>query len=315
MSEEELPKEKWWKTVDLYKWEGFWFLHSHLKAAIAAQSSFTARDGDIILASPMKTGCTWLKALIPCIMDEKSRTLNGDDHEDMLTKNHPNDLMPSLELQIFNPSSRSNFLSEMRSPRLFRTHVSYGLLSESAKQSRCKIVYIARDPKDVFVSLWYFINSSRNHDQVKIKPYPIEEAFDEFCRGIHAFGPFHDHVLGYWKESQERPDKILFLKYEDIKKNPVGEVTKLASFLGKPFLSDDQEEAERVLWRCSLERLKNLEVNKEGLDPWSTLPKNAYFRKGVVGDWRNHLTPEMKERLDEITRDKFQGTGLDILFQ
>lgn len=93
-----------------------------------------------------------------------------------------------------------------------------------------------------------------------------------------------------------------------MKKNPIREVTKLASFLGKPFASD--EEVEKVLLRCSLERLKNMEVNKNGIDPWSKHLKSAYFRKGIVGDWQNHLSLEMKERLDKITHDKFQDSGL-----
>lgn len=45
---------------------------------------------------------------------------------------------------------------------------------------------------------------------------PLEEAFEMFCNGVHAFGPHWDHVLGYWKASKERPDKFWFLKHEDL---------------------------------------------------------------------------------------------------
>jgi hypothetical protein len=40
------------------------------------------------------------------------------------------------------------------------------------------------------------------------------------------------------------------------------------------------------------------------------MPRDAFFRKGVAGDWANHMTAEMAARLDEIVRDKFRGTGL-----
>ncbi|CAN1243491.1 hypothetical protein LINPERPRIM_LOCUS5706 [Linum perenne] len=36
---------------------------------------------------------------------------------------------------------------------------------------------------------------------------------------------------------------------------------KLASFMGRPFNSDDEEEVEKVIWRSSFERLKELDVN------------------------------------------------------
>ncbi|XP_028098117.1 cytosolic sulfotransferase 1-like [Camellia sinensis] len=105
--------------------------------------------------------------------------------------------------------------------------------------------------------------------------------------------------------------KILFLKYEYLKRHPKGEVLKLASFLSQP-LADDGE-AKKTVRRCSIERLENMEVNKDGVDPWSSFPKSSYFRLGLVGDWKNKLSMEMKDRLDEITRVKFERFGLSIL--
>lgn len=35
-----------------------------------------------------------------------------------------------------------------------------------------------------------------------------------------------------------------------------------------------------------------------------------FFRKGGVGDSTKHLTLEMIRRLDEVTKEKFKGTGL-----
>jgi hypothetical protein len=42
------------------------------------------------------------------------------------------------------------------------------------------------------------------------------------------------------------------------------------------------------------------------------MPRDAFFRKGVAGDWANHMTPEMAARLDGKVREKLQGTGLDF---
>ncbi|KAK8267599.1 hypothetical protein V6Z11_D11G009200 [Gossypium hirsutum] len=156
----------------------------------------------------------------------------------------------------------------MPSPRLFRTHIPYTSLSESVKTSACKIVYItreSRDPKDTFVSSWHFVNAFIG-DQ-GIDPWPFKNAYGSFCNGVHAAGPFHDHVLGSWRESIKRPEMIYFMRNEDMKKDPKGEVKKLACFLGRPF--EKEEEVEKVLWRCSLDRLKNLEVNHHGMEPWS----------------------------------------------
>lgn len=105
---DELPRETWWENVDLYKCDGFWYGLPHLVAAVEGQSSFKARDDDVLLASSMKTGTTWLKALIPCIMDPYARLVNDDDdgnYQDPLIQSHPNELIPSLEVQIFAQNS------------------------------------------------------------------------------------------------------------------------------------------------------------------------------------------------------------------
>ena len=313
-AKDELPKvEKWWGIYDLYKYGGFWYTLEWLEGAKAAKSNFQAQDNDFLLSSPPKSGTTWLKSLMVSIMDgHPARTFNNindaKDQYDLLEENFPHDLIPCLEMEIFNPLRASENPNLKAQPRLYQTHVPYSMLPESVKNSGCKIVYIARDPKDVLVSLWYFVNAAKKPEE---EPYPMEDAFDSFCKGVHLFGPFHDHVLGYWKESLARPDKILFLRYEDMKMNPRGEVTKLASFLGRPFINDD--EVDRIISRCSLERLKGMQVNKEGCTD-NGMPRSSFFRRGVVGDWKNHLTPEMKERLDEIARKKFQGAGLDIYY-
>jgi hypothetical protein len=116
--------------------------------------------------------------------------------------------------------------------------------------------------------------------------------------------------LQYWNESLKIPQKILFVKYEELQRNPKEEVKRLAAFLGKPFA--EEKEAEELIWRCSLERLKNLEVNKNGVDPWVGMPNSAFFRTGVVGDWKNILTPEMGKRIDQITSMKLEGSGLAL---
>jgi hypothetical protein len=89
-------------------------------------------------------------------------------------------------------------------------------------------------------------------------------------------------------------------------------VKRLAAFLGKPFA--EEKEAEELIWKCSLERLKNLEVNKNGVDPWVGMPNSAFFRTGVVGDWKNILTPEMGKRIDQNTSmKKLEGSGLALV--
>nr|XP_009801256.1 PREDICTED: cytosolic sulfotransferase 5-like [Nicotiana sylvestris] len=142
---------------------------------------------------------------------------------------------------------------------------------------------------------------------------PFEEAFDMFCNGLTMAGPFWDHVLNYWEKSLEMPQKVLFLKYEDVKEKPFLHLRRLAEFLECPFSLEEEESGlvDEIIKLCSFENLSNLEVNKSGKTLFGN-DNRVFFRKGEVGDWKNHLTTEMVERLNQITEDKFNGSGLTL---
>jgi len=91
---------------------------------------------------------------------------------------------------------------------------------------------MCRDPKDIFTSLWHFSNKVRPQS---IQRLSIEESFEKFCRGVYLFGLFWEHVLGYWKESLAKLEKVMFLKYEEVKMKPSFYLKKIAEVLGCGF--------------------------------------------------------------------------------
>ncbi|GFP81455.1 cytosolic sulfotransferase 15 [Phtheirospermum japonicum] len=183
-------------------------------------------------------------------------------------------------------------LKHLPSPRIISTHITYKTLPESIHQeSECKVIYICRNPLDTFVSL--------------------DEAFNMLCRGVHSFGPIWDHVLGYWNAHLENPEKVLFLKYEDLKEDTAFYVKKIAEFMRCPFSEEEDKQGviEEIVSLCSINNLKNLEVNKKG-KILGIVKSRSYFRKGEVGDWRNYLSADMAERFKKIMESKLEGSGL-----
>jgi hypothetical protein len=63
---------------------------------------------------------------------------------------------------------------------------------------------------------------------------------------------------------------------------------------------------------CTL-HMGDLEVTKGGTVETvdGTVQNSSVFRRGVMGDWANHLSPETARRIDAITEDKFQGSNLN----
>lgn len=100
---DQLPKGTFFENLELYQREGFWYRPRHLEAAVASHSHFEAREDDVILASAMKTGSTWLKALCFCIMQRQCDVDLRKEEEDLLALHHPAFYVQTLEVQVYTP--------------------------------------------------------------------------------------------------------------------------------------------------------------------------------------------------------------------
>ncbi|KAI8571330.1 hypothetical protein RHMOL_Rhmol01G0111500 [Rhododendron molle] len=297
-----LPNINGWIGEDMRLYEGFWYRTNHaLEGVMCVQEHFKARSDDILLISAPKSGTTWLKSLVFAIM---KRACYTNSTHPLLTTN-PHDCVPCLELKLFKRSPVAD-VDDLPSPRIFSTHIPYTSLPESILYSGCKIVYICRDPKDVLISLRYFLAKSK--PSTELPPLSFEEVFELFTKGISSYGPIWDHVQGYHKASLECPHRFFFITYEEMKRHTLVNVKRLAEFLEQPFSMVEEREyaVEEIINLCSIDTLKKLEVNKSGLRN-SYFPNDAFFRKGEIGDWRNHLTPQMAESIDQITNEKLPG--------
>ncbi|CAL5363298.1 unnamed protein product [Camellia sinensis] len=264
---DQYPKKNFWDFSDIFQSQGFWYTNPHLEAARDILAHFEAHNDDNMAQSPLFFDHPWSENVDVKVDEEEE-----EEEDDPLVKNTPSSCVQTIENQVYMTNPTPD-LSGMPSPRLFHTHFPYSALPDSIKNSKCKIVYVTRNPKDTMVSMWHFFNSVRTPEQ---GPYPFDKAFESFCDGLYPFRPFFNHVLEYSEASLKKSDKILFwLHFSE------GHL------------------------------LKNLEVNKNGSTAVG-LPTNSFYRLGVVGDWKNNFSPEMEERLDQISSMKLEKTGLDL---
>ncbi|KAF8035733.1 hypothetical protein BT93_C1685 [Corymbia citriodora subsp. variegata] len=271
-----------WLTEHFRKYQGFWYDNHFLRGVIWAQQHFEARPTDILLATSPKTGLTWLKALSFAIASRHTQDL---PRRTLLTKN-PHEC---------DPISASGSLP---SPRLLSTHIPHASLPRSVMISGCWIMCIVRDLKDVFMSMGSFISKISVADRGR-PPIYLEEAFGLFSSGVSLSGPFWDPVLGYWKASLEETES---------------NVKRLANFLRCPFAPEeiDGGVVQEIMKLCIIESIEQMEVNKSGVyrmgtQSHGTVENSGIFWRGEVGDWKNHLSQEMVERLNRITEQKFEG--------
>ena len=77
------------------------------------------------------------------------------------------------EMVMMEVMKKENFENEP-APRVFNTHIHYKYLPDDLKKRRCKILYIARNPKDVAVSYY-------NH-HFKIKEYEYDGQWESYLK-------------------------------------------------------------------------------------------------------------------------------------
>uniref|UniRef100_A0ACD5ZNT6 Uncharacterized protein n=1 Tax=Avena sativa TaxID=4498 RepID=A0ACD5ZNT6_AVESA len=297
-------------------YQGCWLRPRAVESVKLVQEQFQARFDDVLLVTYPKCGTTWLKALAFTVANRLLHPVAGDRHP--LLVRHPQDLVPFLEMPYRQLQQHPVAeLEEMASPRLLSTHLPVTLLPPSVLHLGCRVVYLCRNPKDVLVSLWHFVNKV-NHQN-----YTIDKAFELFCKGESAYGPIWEHGLGFWNkaavssssESESDSSRVLFLKYDEMMAQPVEHVKMLAEFLRVPFSDEEVSRGvvEDVVRLCSFDKLKSVPVNSSGVcDRIGGVPmeNSSYFRAGKVGDWANHLTQEMANKLDAIVEEKLTGSGL-----
>ncbi|CAL4997396.1 unnamed protein product [Urochloa decumbens] len=278
----------------LRKYEGFWYLEHLLAPTLAMRDTFVARPTDIILATTPKSSTTWLKALVFCVV-HRGRHAPADKRHPLLSSS-PHDAVPFLHSIYENHLSAppGPLLEEMPSPRILAVHTPFTALPASVWESACRVVYLCQDPKDVLVSLYHYVDKIRPEGSGTMTPFA--EAFDLFYDGVVAFGP-----------------------YEDLKEDTVGTVRRLAAFLGCPFTDEEEAEgsgaAAEIVALCSMDKMRSVQANRDGMHGNGGLcfKNSAYFRKGEVGDWKAHMTPEMARRLDAIVEEKLRGSGLSMI--
>nr|XP_039269279.1 sulfotransferase family cytosolic 1B member 1-like [Styela clava] len=195
--------------------------------------------------------------------------------------------------------------------RIIKTHLPYELLPEETQSDKkYKIIYVARNAKDVCVSFYFFhiMNFLMFPD-----PGTWSEFLAKYSTGKVLFGSWFSHVLKYWEKSQCDKERIYFTTYEAMKKDLKGEIIAVSKFLEKN-LTDEQ--VDLIFTHCTFNSMsKNKGTNYTHVKNALDFNKSKFMRKGEVGDWKNYFTLNENADFDELYNEKMKDSDLDISFE
>ena len=107
-------------------------------------------------------------------------------------------------------------------------------------------------------------------------------------------------------------NNILFLKYEDMKKDLHQAIETIASFIRYKL---ELQMVDSIAEQCTFQSMKeNPLVNYSWFVDLFPIKIANFIRKGIVGDWKNYFTEDQNRRFNEEYAKRMSGTLLDFEF-
>ncbi|KAM9460666.1 sulfotransferase 6B1-like [Clarias gariepinus] len=243
-----------------------------------ALKDLEAREDDVMLVAYPKCGCNWVVGVVRKILTACGYTFP--------------DGPPIIE---FHSPEIQKLAAQMPPRRFFATHLHPDIIPVSFKTNKTKMLVVFRNPKDTLVSYYHFMNNN----PVLPKAESWDKFYSDFMSGEVAWGSYFDHALA-WEKHMDDPN-VLIMTYEELKENLPEGVKKVADFFS--FLLTD-EQVEAIAGASTFSAMRSSSENSHGKFG------KVFFRKGEVGDWKNHFSEAQSKQMDEEFKKKLSGTRL-----
>ncbi|XP_069192661.1 sulfotransferase 1E1-like isoform X2 [Procambarus clarkii] len=285
--------------------------------------NFKFRSSDVVVMTMPKSGTTWMQEILWTMLHNPD--LNHPQADEPIYHRSPEiDLDMILDGKGLEGVSIDHFMKAFQDtcpgrkledgmafqmcelisdPRVIKSHLPLSLLP-SDLLDQAKVVYVARSPKDVVVSLYYFFRV--------MKLFSFTGSFDSFVKHFMnndlIYTPYWLHVKEAWQK-RDHPN-MHFVFYEDLQSDIMTQLQKINDFMGTNLtqkqLTNVAENSSFVSMKSRGEPVKDMGV----FIPDAHKELGGYFRKGIVGDWRNHFSPQLEEEMNQWIQSHARDIGI-----
>ncbi len=244
----------------------------------AGAEAYSPRAEDVFVVTQMKCGTTWMQHIVYEVLHRG----NGNLVE---TGTALYAISPWIEGRKSLPLEQAFLLGTERPSRLIKTHLPGQLCPNSAA---ARYIYVARHPVSCFASCIDFVVTNVGGMA------PPMAAFEEwFCSPeLMWWGTWPDHVKGWWGRAKEK--NVLFVYFEDMKRDLPAVVRQVVGFLGMAPLSD--QELGRVVEKCGFAYMQQHQGNFE-MHPPHLLQTNAELFVSGTAERHQDVSQEIRHRI------------------
>lgn len=258
-------KEKQYKAISLIRYKLHYLMRKTL-GFLRNEKPITA-----IVATAPKVGSTWLVKLL----------------RDLYMFNHavlPDEVRPATgqgKLIDLRADATEDFLNALSENYIIKSHSHP---PHWTPQDNIKFISIFRDPRDVVISLIFFLANI----STDVGGWPELNEMDSKERIKHYLNKDIGVIekLELWWSYPH----VHKLHYEDLLANPKEEMRKIVNYLG---LKISDKRIEQAIDNNRFEKHSGgREAGKEN--------KGSFFRKGIAGDWVNYFDEETVEMMKTV---------------
>jgi hypothetical protein len=168
--------------------------------------------------------------------------------------------------------------------------------------SRAKIILLARDPRDCFVSLYLQLTRRDPNATIKLKQKTVSEMLRDEKFGMRAIVD----AMNHWLNEFSQRDNFTLVRYEVLRASPAEHFRDLLAVLGET--KPDATIFQQALEFSRFENMQKLEAagafDSNILHPGDVRdPESFKVRRGKVGGYREYLSVEDQQYAAAVLTD------------
>jgi Sulfotransferase domain len=256
----------------------FWHPASRWTRRNFSSRASALSGGEVIILSVPKSGRTWIRAFLCayfCKRHGLEFTLRPGRY------NHPGFPRFIFSHDLFEHRTKGDLWDRLRGKYLVPRR----------ELGRAKIILLARDPRDCFVSLYLQLTRRDPHAPVELRRKSVSEMLRDRRFGVHAIV----NTMNDWIEEFSGRDDFIVIRYEALRASPAEYFRDLLTVLGES--SPDMTTFHEALEFSRFENMQKLEAagafDSKILRPGDIHdPESFKVRRGKVGGYREYLSAE-----------------------